>query len=335
MTSGADRRTLYRGWKAEPVTKGEPMRIAVFGTGGVGGFFGGRLARAGVDVAFVARGEHLRALRRDGLTIESVEGGFTVPVFATDDPAEIGEADFVLLATKTWQVEDAARRVLPILRADSAVVTTQNGVDAPALVAAVAGRERTLPGTVRVLSEVAGPGRIRHGGGNGSIAFAEWNDRPSARVDALRDAFRRAGLKVETPPSIEGALWAKFLFVVPLGGVGAVTRAPFGVIRSVAESRAMLEEAMAEIHRVALARGVPLPAGAVATTMTYVDALPPGGTSSLQRDLIDGRPSELEAWSGAVVRLAAEAGVAAPVHRFIHAALLPQERRARGELAFG
>ncbi|HEX2189961.1 MAG TPA: 2-dehydropantoate 2-reductase [Longimicrobiaceae bacterium] len=311
------------------------MRIAVFGTGGIGGYFGGRLAKAGLPVVFVARGEHLRALRREGLHVESVAGDFTVrPVHATDDAAAAGAADFVLLAVKSWQVHEAARALLPSLGPDTAVVTLQNGVEAPWQLAEVVGRERVLPGTVRVFSQVAGPGHVRHGGGPGSIAFGEWDGRESGRVRRLRDAFAGAGVPVETPDDVQAALWRKFLFVVPMGGIGAVARAPVGVLRSMPGTRRLLEEAMREILAVARARGVALPADGVEETMAFVDAQPAAGTSSLQRDLAAGRRSELDAWVGAVVRFGEQAGVDVPVHRFVHACLLPLEARARREVEF-
>lgn len=311
------------------------MRIAIVGVGGVGGYFGGRLARAGHDVAFVARGAHLRALREEGLVVESVSGDFHLhPVRATDDPAEVGPVDAVLLAVKAWQVASAAAPLAPLLRADTAVVTLQNGVEAPARVAEVLGEEHVVPGIARIFSFVAGPGRIRHIGGPGSVAFAERDDRPSERVERLRAAFREAGVAVETPRDIQAALWTKLLFVVPIGGVGSVTRAPVGVMRSLPGTRAMLEEAMREIERVARARGISLPDDVVARSLEAIDAQPAAGTSSLQRDIGAGNPSELEAWTGAVVRLGREAGVPTPLHDYLYASLLPGEMRARGEVEY-
>ncbi len=311
------------------------MRIAVYGSGGVGGFFGGRLARTEARVSFIARGEHLRALRQGGLHVESVRGDFAVrPVHATDDPAEVGEVDVVLLAVKAWQVREAAEAMRPMLGPDTAVVTLQNGVEAPLRVAEVVGRARVLPGLVRIFSHVAAPGRVRDVGGPASIAFAEWDGGPSGRVERLREALARAGVAVEVPEDVHAALWSKFLFVVPMGGVGAVSRAPVGVLRSLPGTRRMLEEAMGEVREVALARGVRLPADVVERTLAFVDTLPAEGTSSLQRDLAAGRRSELDDWNGAVVRLGGEAGVDTPLNRFIRDALLPLELRARGELAF-
>jgi 2-dehydropantoate 2-reductase len=311
------------------------MRIAIIGAGGVGGYFGGRLARAGNDVSFVARGEHLAAMRRDGLRVRSVAGDFTVhPVRATDRPAEVGPTDAVLVATKTWQVEEACRAAAPLLGPDTVVVTLQNGVEAPAQAAEAVGRERVLPGVARIFSRVEAPGVVVHGGGPASVTFGEWDGPPTARVERLRAVLEAAGVAAVTPDDVQADLWAKFLFVVPMGGVGALARAPVGVLRAVPETRRLLEEAMAEIRAVARARGIGLPDDVVARTMGFVDAQPAEGTTSLQRDIAGGRPSELEAWCGAVVRLGAAAGVATPLHRVMYHALLPLERRARGELAF-
>jgi 2-dehydropantoate 2-reductase len=312
------------------------MRVAIFGTGGIGGYFGGRLAAASAQVSFVARGAHLEALRRNGLRVESVRGDFHVhPVAATDTPAEIGEVDVVILGVKTWQLPEAGDAIRPLLGADTVVLTLQNGVEAAPVVAGMVGRERVIPGMVRIFSEVSAPGHIRHIGGPASIAFAEWDNEPSQRVDRLRDAFREAGVAVETPPDIQAALWEKFLFVVPMGGLGSLSRAPIGVLRSLAETRRLLEQAMREIAEIAAARGVRLPPDAVERAMTFVDAQPPAGTSSLQRDIAAGRPSELEAWTGSVVRLGADAGTPTPLNQWIYHTLLPLERRARGELSFG
>ncbi len=311
------------------------MRFAVFGSGGVGGYFGGRLAQSGAKVCFLARGDHLRALQKSGLRVESVHGDFHLhPVEATDDPGTLEAVDVALLAVKTWQVQEAAEAIRPQLAVGGAVVTLQNGVEAPYLVAQALGQERVLPGLVRIFSQVAGPGHIRHLGGPASFTFGEWNDEPSERVQAIADAFRQAGINVEVAKDIQAALWEKFLFVVPLGGVGAVSRAPLGVLRAMPETRRLLEQAMEEIFAVARALGVRLPDEGVQRAMAAVDAQPAAATSSLQRDIAAGRPSELEAWTGAVVRLGERAGVPTPLHRVIYHSLLPLERRARGEVQF-
>jgi 2-dehydropantoate 2-reductase len=311
------------------------MRIAVFGTGAVGGYFGGRLAQAGEDVVFIAHGENLKALRIQGLRVDSLKGDFVLqPVKATDDPAQIGVVDVVLVGVKAWQVPDAARAMRPLVGSETFVVPLQNGVEAPSQLAAVLGSQHVLGGLAKIISFIAGPGHIRHSGAEPYVAFGELDNRISERGERLRQAFVRAGVRVEIPPDIQAALWDKFLFVVSLGGVGAVTRAPIGVMRSVPETRQILEQAMREIFNVARARGITLPQDIIGKTMAFVDSLPPIGTTSLQRDIIEGKPSELDAWNGAVVRLGQEVRVITPLHSFIYHSLLPLELRARGQLQF-
>jgi len=306
------------------------MRIAVFGSGGVGGFFGGRLARAGEEVFFLARGEHLRAIRERGLTIESPEGDFEVrPARATEDPAEIGPVDLVLLGVKAWQVPEAARQMRPLIGPGTAVLPLQNGVEAPRQLVEELGAGPVLGGLCHLISRVDGPGRIHHVGARPHIALGELDDRKSERVATIVATLRGADIAVDNPPSIQAALWEKFLFIAAVSGVGAVTRAPIGVLRSMPETRELLRQAMEEIHRLAGALGVPLAPDAVGKTLAFVDSLPPGGTASMQRDVMDGRPSELESQNGAVVRLAAQAGVEVPLNRVLYGSLLPAERKAR------
>ena len=280
------------------------MRIAVFGTGGAGGYFGGRLARAGEDVTFIARGEHLRALREHGLRVESVKGNFEIQsAQATDNPEEVGEVDVVIVGVKAWQVPEVAKAVRPLVGPGSYVLPLQNGVEAASQLAAVLGTDRVLGGLAKIFSSVVEPGRIRHVGGPASVAFGELDNRPSERVERLRKTFAQAGVTVEVPPDIHVALWEKFMFIAPFGGIGAVTRAPIGTLRSLPETRRMLEQDTREVFQVARASNIPLDDDAVARTMAFVDSQPPVGTASMQRDLVAGRPSELEAWNGAVVRL--------------------------------
>lgn len=294
------------------------MRAAVIGTGGIGGYFGGRLAATGHDVWFVARGAHLAAIRAEGLRVSSVTGDFAIrPAQATDDAAEIGTVDVVLLAVKTWQVPAAAATLGPLMGADTGVITTQNGVEAPLQVAAAVGEAAVLPGTAKVFANIEGPAHIRHSGGPGSLALAEWDNRPSDRVTRVRAALEDAGIPSPVPEDIWVELWAKLLFVEPFGALGAAFDEPIGQVRGVPEHRQLLEDAMREVETVARARGVPLAEAVVPESLAFIDRLPAEGTSSLQRDLHAGRPSELEAWTGAVVRLGAEAGVPVPVHRVL------------------
>lgn len=294
------------------------MRVAVIGTGGIGGYFGGRLAVAGHDVSFVARGAHLDAIRSHGLRVSSVSGDFGIsPAQATDDPAEIGPVEVVLLAVKTWQVPAAAATLASLLSPDTGVITTQNGVEAPFQVAAVVGEGAVLPGTAKVFANIQEPGHIRHSGGPGSLALAEWDNRSSSRTDRLRTALVDAGIPSPAPADIWAELWAKLLFVEPFGALGAAFDEPIGQVRGIPAHRQLLEDAMREVEAVARSRGVALPERVVPESLAFIDGLPPDGTSSIQRDLHAGRPSELDAWTGAVVRLGAESGAAVPVHRVL------------------
>lgn len=309
------------------------MRIAVFGAGGVGGYFGGRLAFSGEEVFFIARGEYLRALQVDGLRVDSPQGEFRVrPVQATNDPQQVGPVDVILLAVKAWQVVDAAQEMLPMIGPSTFIVPLLNGIEAPTQLAAILGEERVLGGLCRISSHIAGPGQIRHVGIEPHITFGELDNRTSPRCDRLKAAFQRAKVSVEIPEDIWVAIWDKFLFIASLSAVGAVTRAPVGVIRSLPSTRRLLEQAMEEIIAVAQANQVYLPVDAVSRKLDFIDSLPEDTQPSMQRDILSGHPSELEAQAGAVVRLGSARGVPTPVNAFLYASLLPQELRARGDI---
>jgi 2-dehydropantoate 2-reductase len=310
------------------------MRIAVFGTGSVGGYFGGRLAEAGEDVVFISRGDHLKAIQTDGLRVESSEGDFVIrPAQSGDDPAAVGPVDVVLVTVKAWQVPQAAEAMRPLIGAETVVVPLQNGVEAPSQLAAVLGSAPVLGGLCRIISSVVAPGHIRHAGIDPYVAFGRLDKQPSEGAERLRDAFSRAkGVRAEIPTDIRVAMWRKFMLIAAWSGMGALTRAPIGLIRTQPETRQMLKQALQEIHTVAVARQVALPHEAIAETLAFIDGLPPQGTASMQRDIIAGRPSELASQSGAVVRLGREAGVEAPMHTFIYQSLLLPEMQARGQV---
>ena len=311
------------------------MRIAVFGAGGVGGYFGGRLAQAGEDVVFIARGDHLKAMLTHGLEVDSVKGDFVLkPVKATDDPAQAGIVDVILVGVKAWQVTNAAEAMRPMVGPETFVLPLQNGLEAPTQLAAVLGDQHVLGGLCGLSTFIVGPGHIRHAGAEPFVRFGELDNRPSDRVKLLQKVFKRAGVIAKIPQDIQVALWMKFLFITAWSGVGAVTRTPLGVWRSLPETRQMAETALQEITIVAQTRDIALPENAMPTTMNIYDSLPPDITSSTQRDIAEGRPSELDAQIGAVVRFGKEADVATPLHRLIYNSLLPMELRARGQLQF-
>jgi 2-dehydropantoate 2-reductase len=309
------------------------VRIAVVGAGAVGGYFGGRLAEAGEDVTFIARGAHLEAIRERGLEVRSTEGDFTIlPVFATDDPGEVGSVDAALVAVKAWQLPEAAGRMRPMVEDRTAVVPLLNGIEAPGVLREALGPGPVLGGLCRILAHRSAPGRIEHTGFPPTIEFGELDGSRSDRGVALAEAFGRArGVQATLSDDIQRAMWIKLVFIAAMGAVGAATRAPIGLTRALPETRELLVRAFEEVRSVAAGRGVDLPEDLVARLLDVVDALPEGEVTSMQRDILAGRPSELEAQVGAVVRLGREAGVATPVHETLYWALLPQERRARGE----
>lgn len=306
------------------------MRIAVFGTGGVGGFFGGRLARSGEDVTFIARGEHMRTINDSGLKVDSTVGDFVVfPAKATDYAGEVGEVDLVIVGVKAWQVPEAARLMKPLVGPDTTVLPLQNGVDAVPQLVHELGPEKVVGGLYRIVSFVVGPGHIKHAGFTPSIVIGEIDNQRTDRITRIEHLFKQAGLDVTIAADIQAALWTKFLFIASFSGVGAVANAPAGVLRSDPKWRTQIIAAMKEIYELALARGIKLPPNAVEASMAAVDALPDDGTSSMQRDIAAGRRSELESQNGAVVRLARESGIEVPTHTLIYETLRPLEEKAR------
>jgi 2-dehydropantoate 2-reductase len=311
------------------------MRIAVFGAGAVGGYFGGRLAASGQDVIFIARGAHLRAMQSEGLRVDSINGDFTVyPVETFDDPARVGEVEVVVLGVKAWQVPEAALAMRPLIGQDTFVVPLQNGVDAPSQIAAVLGKGAVLGGLCRIASHVAGPGYIRHTGIEPAIAFGELDNRPSDRAVRLKTAFEKAGVRADIPADIQAAIWEKFIFIASISGLGAVTGAPIGVTRRLPETRQMLKQVIQEIVAVSKVRQIQLDEGVRDKVLAIIDRLPEETMASMQRDILGGRPSELGSQNGAVVRLGLEGGIPTPANTFIYNSLLPKELRARGEVRF-
>jgi len=306
------------------------MRIAIIGAGGVGGYFGGKLANGGADVVFIVRGATLDAMRTRGLRVESIKGDFVIEhPNATDDPASVGDVDAIFVTVKTWQIEEAARQIKPMIGENTMVIPLENGIDAPDQLAATVGREHVLGGLCGIVSFIVAPGHIRHAGAEPFIMFGELDNRHSARAEQLRDECLRAGVQTDIPSDIHHALWSKFVFIAAMSGIGAATRVPIGQWRSMPETRDLATRAIREIVDLARARGVDLGAEAVDRTLARFDGLNADATSSLQRDIIDGKPSELDAQLGAVVRLGRDAGVPTPVCEMLHTLLLPQEQKAR------
>lgn len=309
------------------------MRIAIVGTGAVGGYFGGRLAQAGEEVIFIARGQTLQALQSQGLRVASITSDFVVqPIHATADPATVGTVDLIIVAVKAWQVPAVAATLHPLIAAHTLVLPLQNGVEAPAQLAAVVGRKQVLGGSCVIVAEVVAPGQIRHGGAQPLVNIGELDNARTERIEAVRRTFARCqGVAVNVVDDITVALWQKFMIIAPWSGLGAMTRMPIYAVCRQPETHALLQAAIAEMEAVARAHGVALPPTVGADTLARLEGLGPGLLASMQRDIMNGRPSELEAQTGAVVRLGRAAGVATPVNSFIYASLLLLEQQAQGQ----
>ncbi len=311
------------------------MKFAIFGTGGVGGYFGGKLAQAGEDVTFIARGEHLKAIQQNGLQVDSIHGNFHVqPAKATDQPAQTGVVDAVLVATKAWSVPEAIEQMKPLMGKETYAMWLGNGIEPTDQLVSAFGQKRVLGGLCHISSFIAGPGHIQHVGIQPHIAFGELDRSHSARVDTLLKIFGRIPeILADVPQDIRVAMWEKFIFIAGTSGVGAVTRQTMGVYRSVPETRAMLMRALEEVVRLAQARGISLDDQSAARIMKNdVDPKPGGVIASMQKAIMEGKPSELDNQTGTVLRLGRELGIATPTHEFIYAVLLPMEMKARGRI---
>lgn len=300
-----------------------PTKVLVAGSGGVGAYFGAKLARAGEAVTFLARGEHLRAIRSGGLRVKTLsDGELVIRSPATDDPEAIGPVDLILFCVKSYDTEKVAGAILPAVGPDTTIVSLQNGVDNEEKIEAVAGPGHVMGGVAYVFSAIEAPGVITHTHG-GKIAFGELDGSESERGRRLLRVFTRAGIPSEVSTHIQRLLWEKYLLITALGALTAITRCPVGVIRSVPETRRLFLTLLEELAAVAKAAGAPLPAGAVKATVAAADALPPALYSSLHYDLVHGRRLEIEALQGHAVRLGARFAVPTPSLATVYAALAP------------
>jgi 2-dehydropantoate 2-reductase len=298
------------------------MRIAVVGAGGLGGYYGGRLAKAGHDVTFIARGEQLAALRANGLRVESVRDPFHLPtVSATGDAKSAGPVDLVLLTVKAYDLARAAEGILPLIAKETAVLPLLNGVDISERIGAVIGMPHVLGGLAYVFSYVAEPGVIKQVSPFDRIQFGEPGGGLSERGSRIEAALREAGIEAEQVADIQAALWTKFMFLAPSSGMATLTRLHIGLVRSDPDTRAMLIEAMKEIEAVARAKHIALKPGILAEMIARMDGLPTELKPSMALDLDRGRPLEIEALSGTVARMGREMGIPTPINAFIYTAL--------------
>ncbi len=297
------------------------MRLAVLGSGGIGGYYGALLAKGGHDVAFIARGAHLEAMQRRGLAVRTPEGESTIPVNAVADTKRLAPVDLVLFCVKAYDTEPAAQALAPLMARDTAVVTLQNGLDNVEAIGSVVGSGAVLAGAVYIALQLAGPGVVLRTGGQGKIVFGELSGAMTERVQRIASAFEQSRMPHQVSTDINRVLWEKFLFIAGVGGVTALARAGIGPLLASPEGRTLLTTSCEEIAAVALAERAPLPADAVDRVVEQASTLPPQWRSSMARDLEDGRRLEVEALSGAVVRRGLKLGVPTPIHRTIAACL--------------
>lgn len=310
------------------------MKIAIMGTGGTGGYFGGRLAKAGEDVIFIARGAQLQALRERGLTVRSVFGDFHLPkVRATDNPAAAGPVDLILVCVKVYDTDNAAQSIQMILRDTTVVISLQNGVDNAGRLISVLGPQHVLGGLCTIFSAVAEPGVIEQVSRFARVVFGELDGRVTPRAERVLAAFQNAGIETVLSTDIRKEIWTKFLFVAAHGGITAVTRSPIGPIRDTPAAWEIYVDAIHEIAAVARAKGIDLGPDAVEKQLDFVRGMAPGIKSSMLVDIERGNPLEVEAFSGTVVRLGGELNILTPVHRCIHAILKVEDVRNRARRA--
>lgn len=298
------------------------MKIAIMGAGGVGGFYGARMARAGEDVTLIARGPHLEAIQKNGLRVESATvGNFSVKeVKATAEPAEVGPVELVWMTVKSYDLQAAAQAILPLIGPETAVISLMNGVDVAETIGAVVGIEHMLGGTVQLSAAIVAPGLIRHFTMD-RMVFGELAGGISPRGEAIHRMLHGAGIEAELSPTMRRAIWEKFIFLHAIAGVGSLTRSPAGPMRTEPESRALYISCLREAEALARKKGIDVEEGVAEKFAAFVDNLPPETKPSMLLDLERGRPLELEALQGAVVRMGAELGVPVPVNEFIYAAL--------------
>jgi 2-dehydropantoate 2-reductase len=306
------------------------MNIVVFGAGGVGGYFGAKLAKSGNKVTFIARGKHLEAIQNKGLQIKSILGDFTIFPNATNQINSIKTpVDLIILGVKSWQIMDVAKQIKPIISSKTVVLPLQNGADNAEKLLTILNAENVLGGLCRIVSKVEKPGIINHFEYEPEIIFGELSNKITTRVSAIKNVFDKADFKNSIAENIQLAIWKKFLFIATFSGTAALTRSAIGDLRDSKYLKNMMLLSAKEIVQLALAKNIPLTELDISKTFAIYDELEATTTASMQRDVMQGKPSELENFNGYIVKLGKELGIKTPINEFIYQTLLPQENRAR------
>lgn len=302
------------------------MKIAMMGSGGIGGYFGGRMAKAGINVTFIARGPHLEAIQKTGIKIESADlGSITIyPAHATNNPTNVGPVDYIIIGVKLWDTEDAGHAIVPMLGPNTKVLSLQNGVDGDDILAPIVGRERMISGVAFIASSISKPGTVKHIGTMQRVIMGEPEGPSSKPVEKLFAAMNAGGIDAEISDDIERTIWEKFVFLVGMSSTTTLMNSEIGPIRSDTESREFLHNVFREVTAVGRARGVNLPENFGTTRLDFADGVPAEMTTSMHHDLKAGNRLELPWLAGAVVRMGREAGIPTPVCQTVYAALLPR-----------
>jgi len=308
------------------------MKIVIMGTGGVGGYYGAMLAKQGHEVTFIARGAHLKAIQEKGLQVKSIFGDFHLrPAKATDNPAQIGPVDLILICTKTYDTDESVQKIKPIVGKETTVLSLQNGVDAVERIGKVVGADHIVAGATWISSAVEAPGVIKHVSDFRRVVIGELNGQRTPRIEAIYDAFKQTGVTIELSENILKILWTKFVFISSASGFGSLTRLPMAEFRNIPETRALIISLMREVEAVARAQGVTLDANVVEQALGFMDNAGPHIKASMQLDVESGHRTEIESMIGVINRKGRELGVPTPVADAIYALILPLDIKARGK----
>jgi len=306
------------------------MKIAIVGTGGVGGYYGGLLAKQGHEVTFLARGEHLKAIQQNGLQVNSIHGDFLIqPARATDDASQVGPVDLVIICTKTYGTEQAAQQIQPLIRGKTTVISLQNGVDAAERIGRIVGMEHVVGSVTWISSAVEAPGVIKQVSQFRRVVLGELDGQVTPRAQAIHQAFQATGVTAELSENILKVLWTKFVFISAASSLGSLTRLIIGEYRAVPETRELMTRLMKEVEALARAQKIDLDEDVVQKSLEFIDNAAPTIKASMQLDVGAGRPSEIEAMIGVIGRKGRELGIPTPVADFVYASLLPIELKAQ------
>jgi len=306
------------------------MNIVVIGAGGVGGYFGGLIAKAGFEVTFVVRGKTFEAMKTNGLQVKSIQGDFVVYPKITPSISELKNPDLIILAVKSWQIDDIAKELREDISKDTIVLPLQNGADNADRLRLILPKENVLAGLCKIVSKIESPGVINHFAFDPEIVFAEYDNTLTSRVEDVKKVFDKAGFKNKLSDNIHLDIWKKFLFIVTISGIGAVTRSVFGVIRADDDLRQIMYQTANEIVAIANAKDIALTNNDIELVLKAIDNLDYDTTASMQRDIMEGRPSELENFNGYIVKQGKALHIITPANTFIYHCLLPMERQVRG-----